>query len=224
MMPLAIRRVLAPMLVVCAVFGAPASAQGKPEDLVAAAITVLGAAIKTEEAALAGERALPTAIGIIEQAVAPHMDFAGITREAVGNHWARATAAQRGDLEREFRQLLVHVLARLLVTNKGDVLEALPTTAPPSAKQALVRVMATRQRGAGTQTLEAMQVTLRRTDSEWKVFELRADGVDLVRLYSNNFAVVIERAGDIDGLIQALAQRNALNAGSAAPKPRAAAQ
>jgi phospholipid transport system substrate-binding protein len=197
-----------------------ASAQEKPESLVAGVITALGAALKADEVALAGERALPAAVAIINRDVAPHMDFAGITREAVGPHWANASPVQRGALEREFRQLLVHVLARLLVTNKGDVLEALPTSAGPAAREALVRVAVTRQRTTGTQTQVAMQVTLRRNDGVWRVYELRTDGVDVVKLYSANFAVVIARDGGIDGLIRALAERNALNAGIAVAKPR----
>lgn len=200
-----------------------AHAQDKPEALVASVITALGGALQSEEKALAGERAIPAAVGIINRTVAPHMDFAGITREATGRHWAGATPAQRGSLEREFRQLLVHVLARLLVTNKGDVLEALPTTIGPAAREAMVRVAVTRQRTAGNQPQPAMQVTLRRDSatSPWRVYELRTDGVDVVKLYSANFNVVIERNGGIDGLIRTLAERNLLNSGVVVAKPRA---
>lgn len=198
-----------------------AHAQDKPEALVAGVITALGAALQTEEKALAGDRAIPAAIGIINRAVAPHMDFAGITREATGRHWAAATPTQRSSLEREFRQLLVHVLARLLVTNKGDILEALPTTTDAAAREALVRVAVTRQRSAGNQAQPAMQVTLRRDGpaARWRVYELRTDGVDVVKLYSANFDVVIERNGGIDGLIRALAERNLRNTGVVVAKP-----
>lgn len=217
----AARRACALVFLLCFALGA--QAQDKPETLVASIITALGAALQSEEKALAGERAIPAAVGIINRAVAPHMDFAGITREAAGRHWAGATATQRASLEREFRQLLVHVLARLLVSNKTDVLEALPTDTAAGARQALVRVAVTRQRTAGTQAQPAMQVTLRRdgATAPWKVYELRTDGVDVVKLYSANFDVVIERNGGIDGLIRALAERNLLNSGVVVAKPRA---
>ena len=199
-----------------------AHAQDKPETLVASVITALGAALQAEEKELASERAISVAAGIINRAVAPHMDFTGITREATGRHWADATPTQRSSLEREFRQLLVHVLARLLVTNKTDILEALPTSTGAAAREALVRVAVTRQRTTGNQTQPAMQVTLRRgaPSAPWRVYELRTDGVDVVKLYSANFGVVIERNGGIDGLIRALAERNLLNSGVVIAKPR----
>lgn len=201
----------------------PAVAQTGPEALVAGIITALGASLKTDQTALAGDNATAAANGIIDRDVAPYMDFAAITREVVGKPWAGASGAQRAALEREFRTLLVHVLARLLVSNREDVLEAQPVTLAPGAKSAQVRVAVTRNRATGKQTGEPMQVTLRLSDAGWKVHELRTDGVDVVRLYSANFAVVIERNGGIDGLIRALAERNALNKGAprATPPPPA---
>jgi hypothetical protein len=83
-------------------------------------------------------------------------------------------------------------------------------------------VAVTRQRTSGNQVQPAMQVTLRRESATapWRVYELRTDGVDVVKLYSANFNVVIERNGGIDGLIRALAERNLLNSGVIVAKPR----
>ena len=200
--------------------GAPAIAQTGPGELVSGITTTLSAALKTEQAALSSERGLAVANEIILRDVAPHLDFATITREAVGNRWASATAVQRLALEREFRQLLTHVLARLLLTNRDDQLEALPVTLTPGATTALVRVAVTRQRAAGSQPGEPMRITLRLGDGGWKVHEVRSDGVDIFKLYGSNFAVVLERNGEIEGLVRALGERNALNAAAMAPRPR----
>lgn len=197
----------------------PAVAQTGPEALVAGIITALGASLKADQPALAGDNATAAANIIIDRDVAPHMDFAAITREVVGKPWASASGAQRAALEREFRTLLVHVLGRLLASNREDVLEAQALTLAPGAKSAQVKVAVTRSRATGKQTGEPMQVTLRLSDAGWKVHELRTDGVDVVRLYSANFAVVIERNGGIDGLIRALAERNALNKGGPRATP-----
>ena len=199
--------------------GMPAIAQTGPGELVSGIIAAHSASLKSEQAALAGERGLAAANEIIRREVAPHMDFATITREAVGNRWASATTAQRAALEREFRQLLVHVLARLLLTNRDDLLEAQPVKVAPGATSAVVRVAVTRQRAAGNQAGEPMQVTLRMGDAGWKVHEVRSEGVDIFKLYGSNFAVVLERNGEIDGLVRALSERNALNAAALAPKP-----
>jgi phospholipid transport system substrate-binding protein len=202
------------------VLAAPAFAQAKPEAVIAGIINALGHAMAAEKEALASDLAMATAQAIIDRAVAPHMDFARITEEAVGKPWSQATPPQRAALEREFSRLLVRVLARLLVGNLDNVLEAQPTNLAPDATRALVRMTVTRQKATGNQAGEPMQATLHRVGDTWKVLELRADGVDVVRLYSANFAVVIERNGGIDGLIRALAERNSLNAGGPA-KPAA---
>lgn len=201
---------------------APAIAQTGPGELVSGIIATLSASLKSEQAALAGERGLTVANEIIRREVAPHLDFATITREAVGNRWASATTTQRAALEREFRQLLVHVLARLLLTNRDDLLEAQPVKLAPGATTVLVRVAVTRQRAAGNQASEPMQVTLRLGDAGWKVHEVRSEGVDIFKLYGSNFAVVLERNGEIEGLVRALSERNALNAAALAPKPQPA--
>lgn len=201
---------------------ATAFAQTGPGELVTGIIATLSASLKSEQAALAGERGLAVANEIIRRDVAPHLDFATITREAVGNRWASATSAQRVALEREFRQLLVHVLARLLVTGRDDLLLAQALKLAPGASSAVVRVAVTRQRATGNQAGEPMQVTLRLGDAGWKVHEVRSDGVDIFKLYGSNFAVVLERNGEIEGLVRALSERNALNAAAIAPKPQPA--
>ena len=198
---------------------ATAIAQSGPGEMVAGIIAKLSASLKSDQAALAGDRGLAAAHAIIRSDVAPHLDFATITLEAVGNRWASATASQRLALEGEFRQLLVHVLARLLLTNRDDLLEAQPVKLAPGATTAVVRVAITRQRAAGNQAGEAMLVTVRAGDAGWKVHEVRSEGVDIFKLYGSNFAVVLERNGEIEGLVRALRERNALNAAAIAPKP-----
>jgi phospholipid transport system substrate-binding protein len=199
---------------------APGFAQEAPDKLVGRVISALGAALKADEVALKGEGAVPVARGIVTREVAPYMDFAGITREAVGPAWARASAPQREAVEREFRALLIHVLARLLVTNREDVLDVEPPALAPDATEVVLRLPVTRGRAVGNPP-PPMLVTMRRGTDGWKVHELRTDGIDVVRLYSANFAVVIERGGGIDGLIKALADRNARNAESLTPRAQA---
>lgn len=187
-----------------------AAAQEAPDKLVGRIISAVGAALKADEAALRGPQGLAAARAIVSREVAPHMDFAGITRDAVGAAWQRASAAQREEVQREFQTLLTHVLARLLLINREDVLDVEPPQLTADATEAVLRLPVARGRAAGNQP-PPMLVTLRRGPGGWKIHEMRTDGVDVVRLYSANFAVVIERGG-IEGLIKALAERNARNA------------
>lgn len=197
--------------------------QEAPDKLVGRIISAVGASLKAEEAQLQGPQGMAVARAIVTREVAPHMDFAGISRDAVGAAWSRATPAQQADVQREFRALLIHVLARLLLINREDLLDVEPPRLAPDATEVVLRLPVTRGRAAGNQS-PPMLVTLRRGPDGWKVHELRTDGVDVVRLYSANFAVVIERGG-LEGLIKALAERNARNdegiaaGGSGTPAP-----
>ena len=195
----------------------PVHAQSaSPEGVVGGVIYALAESRKAKAAELAGGTAQAAARGIISRDVAPHMDFARISADAVGKSWSGATVTQRIAIEREFRQLLVHVLAQLLVINQADTLSNAHLAAPPRAGEAVVRVGVLRRGGVAA---ESMQVWLRQVGATWKAYELRVDGVDVVKLYGGNFAIVIERDGGLDGLIKALVQRNVRNAQSAQAKP-----
>lgn len=199
-----------------ALFASAAGAQDTPDATVAAIISAVGTAIEANAVALRGGEANSVAQAIIRREVAPHVDFAAITRQATGKAWQKASEVQQTALVREFTDLMVHVLSRLLVTNQEDKLQAQPLVLSPGATDAVVRVAVARQRAAPA---PPMLVTMRRGGAGWKMLEMRTDGVDIVQLYSANFAVVIERDGGIEGLIRALSDRNARNAAAAAPRP-----
>ncbi|MFN0160031.1 MAG: hypothetical protein ACKVQQ_02305, partial [Burkholderiales bacterium] len=63
--------------------------------------------------------------------------------------------------------------------------------------------------------------SVHRAGQTWRIHELRAENVQIVRLYSANFAVVMERDGGMDGLIKALSERNARNAAAPQSAPTA---
>lgn len=215
----------APVLALCAAFApGPGAAQPAPGAVVAAIVGDLGNSIEAARAALGGPGGIAAAQAIVRKDVAPRMDFARITRDAVGPAWGKAGAAQREALEREFSQLLVHVLARLVVINRGESLSVAADGAT-SMQGELARVTALRTRGVGPGAQEPMVATLVRGADGWRIVEMRIDGIEVVKLYSANFAVVIERDGGLDGLIRALAARNAANtaterqAPAIAPRP-----
>lgn len=209
---------LAAMLFLSLVMAAPPvlAQSASPDEVVGGVINALAESRKSKAAELSGDAAQAAARAVIMRDVAPHMDFARISADAVGKSWSGATATQRTAIEREFRQLLVHVLAQLLVINQADTLSNAQLAAPPRAGEAVVRVGVLRRGGAAA---ESMQVWLRQVGATWKAYELRVDGVDVVKLYGGNFAIVIERNGGLDGLIKALEQRNVRNAQSAQAKP-----
>jgi phospholipid transport system substrate-binding protein len=170
---------------------------------------------------------MQAALAITRRVIVPHVDFERITRDAVGKPWAAASPAQRATVTAEFRTLLTHVVARLLATYEDEDFSIAPAD---SAKDPVVlRINVRQTRSPGETPMQPMFVSLHRAAGAWRIHELRAENVNLVRLYSANFAVVMEREGGIDGLAKALAERNARNvapdtaasapAAGAAPKP-----
>jgi phospholipid transport system substrate-binding protein len=203
-------------------------AQSAPATLVMTVINDLGHAIEAAQAELAGPKALVAAQQIVQRSIVPRMDFPRITRDAVGNAWSGAGPVQRSALETEFRQLLTHVLARLVVINKGETL-VVADDASTVISGDTARVTAQRAKGIPGGQNQPVVVSLVRGAEGWRIVELRIDGIEVVKLYSANFAVVMEREGGIDGLVRALAARNAANAkaelsatAAVAPAPRPA--
>lgn len=215
-----IRLLVALWLAACAT---AAAAQSAPATLVTTVINDLGYAIEAAQAELAGPNAMAAARQIVQRSIAPRMDFTRITRDAVGAAWNAAGAPQRAALESEFRQLLSHVLARLVIINKGESLVVAGDAASVVSGDT-ARVTAQRAKGVAGGLNEPVVVSLVRGADGWRIVELRIDGIEVVKLYSANFAVVMERDGGIDGLIRALSARNAANANADRPAASAPAQ
>jgi phospholipid transport system substrate-binding protein len=50
---------------------------------------------------------------------------------------------------------------------------------------------------------------MRKTGSDWKVYDIAVEGISLVLTYRSEFDAVVKQEG-IDGLIKRLAQKNTL--------------
>jgi phospholipid transport system substrate-binding protein len=150
-------------------------------------------------------------VNLIEEKVAPHFDFARMTRLAVGRVWRDATPAQREALIKEFRSLLVRSYSAAFTAYTGVSVEYRPFRFNPGDTEATVQTLIKMPGGVEPITVD---YDMALTPNGWKVYDVRVASASLIINYRNLFAVEIDRGG-IDGLIKGLVNRNSANANTA---------
>lgn len=160
------------------------------------------AAIRTDKAIQAGDQ--KKARELIESRIAPHFNFAGMAQLALGKNWSAANAEQRKALVAEFRALLVQTYTASLLLYKDQKIEYRPLKLAADDTDVLVRSLV-RQSGGG----EPVQVDygMEKTDSGWKVYNVKIGGISLVESYRTTFNTEIQKNG-VDGLIKTLRDKN----------------
>lgn len=142
---------------------------------------------------------------IVDLYVLPYVDFQRTTRLAAGKYWRDATPEQRNALADAFRGTLTRTYSGALsqVDNSTHV-TMMPFRGDAAQNDVVVRSRITPHRGA-----EPVQVDYRlnRTPEGWIIYDLNVEGIWLIENYRNQFAQEIAKGG-MDGLIQALQQRN----------------
>jgi phospholipid transport system substrate-binding protein len=150
-------------------------------------------------------------IGLIEAKVLPHFNFPAMTALALGQSWNRASAEQKKRLTEEFRTLLVRTYASALAAFSQQKLDFRPLRAKPTDTDVTVNVRVIQ---SGAQPV-AIDYSMEKTSTGWKVYDVMVGGVSLVANYRTEFNNVVRESG-IDGLIKNLQSKNR----SAAPEKK----
>lgn len=158
--------------------------------------------LRSDKAILAGDQ--KKARDLIETKIAPHFNFAGMTQLAVGKNWSAASPEQRKALIGEFRALLVQTYTASLTLFKDQKIEYRPLKLAADDTDVTVRSLV-RQAGGG----EPVQVDygMEKTDTGWKVYNVKIGGISLVESYRSTFNTEIQKNG-VDGLIKTLREKN----------------
>lgn len=182
--------------------GGAAMAQEAPDVLVKRVVNDVTSAIKADKELQSGNRAKINAL--IDNKVAPAINFARMTQSAVGRHWQRATPEQQASLTREFRVLLTNTYAFAFSEYKPEtVIEYRPMRMQSDDTDAIVRSL------IRTGAREPIQIDyyLEKEGGGWKVVDINVFGARLVENYKNTFNSEINNGG-VDGLIKSLAAKN----------------
>jgi phospholipid transport system substrate-binding protein len=199
----ALRRLVVVMLALVAV---PALAQEAPDALVKRVAQEALSILKTDTRVQAGDQAHIR--DLIEAKIAPYFDMDRMTALAAGRAYRQATPEQKKRLADEFKSLLIRTYSNALNQYRDQTLEYEPLRADPNASEVTVRTQVLRP----GQTPVSIDYSMEKTPSGWKAYDVIVGGVSLVTNYRDEFTQQV-REGGIDGLIKALAAKNAGNAG-----------
>ena len=188
-----------------------ALAQEAPDALVKRVTDEVLAIIKADKDLQAGNSRKIAELAEVK--VLPHFDFTRMTRLAVGRNWQQANDAQKEQLTKEFRTMLVRTYSTSLTAYRNQTIEVKPVKMAAADKEVTVRTAVLQQGGPSIPIDYAME----KADSGWKVYDVVIDGASLVTTYRSTFNEQVQKGG-IDGLLKTLAERNQAPQPPAAPK------
>lgn len=178
-----------------------ANAEVAPDALVKQTAEDVLATLKTDKDVQAGNQKKIYAIA--EEKILPNFDFDRVCRMVLGKNWKTATPDQQAGFQKEFRSLLLRTYASALGKYRDQVIEYKPLRAEPGASNVSVKTQIVQPGGQPI----AVDYSLVKADSGWKVYDIVIEGVSLVTNYRSQFSNEIRQNG-LDSLIKKLAEKN----------------
>jgi len=193
---------LAAVMLACSPVALSAQEMSEPQALVKKASDDMLAALAENEVELEDN---PDKIySLVEAILMPHFDFEKMSKLALGKNWRQANAEQRVRFTEEFRLLLIRTYSTAMLEYTDEEIRMLPFRDDISRKRVSVPMEVVQP--AGPAIPMALSLYQNKQD-EWKVYDVKIDGISLVTNYRSSFANDI-RQGGMEGLIENLAKRN----------------
>ena len=143
------------------------------------------------------------ALVLAKQKILPHVDFARMTRLAVGRAWRSADARQREALIAQFGTLITRIYSAAIDAYDGHEVQVDPVRLAPGDDDVIVR---SRFKKAGAVPVE-VNYFMWKSVQGWKVYDIVVENMSLVITSRSQFGEEVTRGG-IDGLIRTLAEKN----------------
>jgi len=190
------------MFLLCFFWVSAAGAQTVAPDALAKSVTeeVL-ALIRTDKEIQSGNQ--KKVLELVEAKVLPHFSFPRMTQLAMGRNWRDATPEQQKKMVSEFRTLLVRTYTTAFTQYKNQTVEYKPLRAAAGDSEVVVQSLIKQPSGPPV----AVDYSMEKTDSGWKVYNMKIEGISLVENYRNTFNSEIQKHG-VEGLIASLANKN----------------
>lgn len=193
---------LAAMLVSVGAVSAQAEEMPVPQALVKKASDKMLAALAEHEAELEAD---PSKIySLVEEILIPNFDFARMAKLALGRNWNDINQSQQAKFVEQFRVLLVRTYSTAMLEYTDEEIRFLPFRDDLSKRRVDVPMEVVQSGGPGIPM--TLSLYLNAAD-EWKVYDVKIEGISLVTNYRSTFSRDINNGG-IDKLIDDLAQRN----------------
>ena len=179
------------------------AADEAPDMLIKRISTEVMEAIKGDKGVQAGD--ISKVVNLVDSKIMPNVNFTRMTAAAVGRNWRQATPEQQKRLQDEFKTLLVRTYSGALTQVKEQTINVKPLRSTSADTEVIVR---TEVLGRGDPV--QLDYRMEKVGTAWKIYDLNVLGVWMVETYRTQFAQEISAKG-IDGLINALAERNKSN-------------
>ena len=182
---------------------ASAENMSEPQTLVKNASAKMLKALEDNQAEL--EKSPEKIYSLVEDILMPYFDFEKMSKLALGKNWRQLDKEQRVQFVEEFRLLLIRTYSTAMLEYTNEEIRLLPFRDDVSRKRVTVPMEVIQPAGPSM----PMALSLFQNDSsEWKVYDVKIDGISLVTNYRSSFATEIRNKG-VDSLISDLAERNA---------------
>ena len=140
---------------------------------------------------------------IVDDYILPHLDDVTMAKLALGKNWKKASKEQKLAFVNEFRNLLVRTYSKSLIEFKDQQINYFPVKLAADEKKTSVKAEVIQPGGPSI----PMAYRMRIKNNEWKVYDIKIDGVSLVTSYRGTFTQEIRKSG-IDGLLKYLRDKN----------------
>lgn len=140
---------------------------------------------------------------MVDEIVLPHFDFQRMSRFVLGRSWRDATPEQQERFVVEFKTLLVRTYAEALFQYTGQDIVFQPSRHQEGENKAVVKTSVQRDDGPPL----PIEYVLMQNSDEWKVYDIKVEGLSLVTNYRSQYGRIIHTQG-VDTLIEQLKEKN----------------
>ena len=194
------RRRFAPILLLAAVaafaLGPVATAPG-PRDVVAETVDAVLAVLQDDSLTKQARR------DRIVQIAYDRFDFPTMSKLVLAKYWKRFDAGQRESFQREFKDFLAHRYGDRIHRYEQEKVEIVGERSAKGG-DAIVQTRIHRPRAEAI----AVDYRLRSREGDWRVIDVKIEGISLVSNYRDQFHEVLSRGGP-EKLLTQLRERNA---------------
>ena len=144
----------------------------------------------------------------IDKEIFTYVDFYRMSSLVLGKHWRTASKQQKQLFTREFKKLLVRTYSSAFTEQfKEWTIHYLPLKLKENAKKTTVK---TQLLQPGLQPVNVDYYMAVRK-GEWKVYDMKIEGISLVITNRNTFNSLVKRKGSLDAVISELSKKNKSN-------------
>lgn len=141
---------------------------------------------------------------IVNDYIVPHLDDVTLAKLALGKNWRKASNEQKIEFVDQFRTLLVRTYGKSLQEFSDQKINFFPPRMEAGETKVTIKSEVVQSGGP----VIPVDYRLRLKDNEWKVYDIKIDGVSLVTNYRGTFAQEM-RKGGIEAVLKLLQEKNA---------------